>query len=158
MTLVVMTCYCNGDLQKWKKLANTLKLRIAMRAYGAPGDDFSAAAIAAACAAPLLSTEADNVLMQKDNNISKWNSDSYAGAWLDFGGFGSGGGWTVSKVMVDNLRNYNDPRLTKYVKPALGGTFTFDRPATGSDYTLWPAIRNFMSYFIAQLRIAGGCG
>lgn len=130
--------FCNGDLQKWKKLANTLKLRIAMRAYGTPGDDFSAAAIAAACAAPLLSTEADNVLMQKDNNISKWNSDSYAGAWLDFGGFGSGGGWTVSKVMVDNLRNYNDPRLTKYVKPALGGTFTFDRPATGSDYTLWP--------------------
>jgi hypothetical protein len=130
--------YCNGDLQKWKKLANTLKLRIALRAYGATGDDFAAAAVSQCFAAPLLSTPADNVLMKKDNTISKWNSDSYAGAWLDFGGYGSGGGWTVSKVMIDNLRNFNDPRLTKFVKPAAGGTFTFTKPASGSDATLWP--------------------
>lgn len=76
--------------------------------------------------------------MTKDNTISKWNSGSYAGAWLDFGGYGSGGGWTVSKVMIDNLRNFNDPRLTKFVKPAAGGTFTFTKPASGSDATLWP--------------------
>ncbi len=130
--------YCAGDLQKWKKLANTLKLRIALRAYGATGDDFAAAAVSQCFGAPLLSTPADNVLMTKDNTISKWNSDSYAGAWLDFGGYGSGGGWTVSKVMIDNLRNYNDPRLTKFVKPAAGGTFTFTKPASGSDATLWP--------------------
>ena len=130
--------YCGGDLQKWKRLANTLKLRIAMRAYGVPGDDFAAAAISQALAAPLLSTDADNVLMVKDNTISKWNSDSYAGAWLDYGGFNSGGGWTVSQPMVDYLRKYNDPRLTKFVKPAMGGTFSFTKPATGSDNVLWP--------------------
>lgn len=130
--------YCNGDLQKWKKLANTLKLRIALRAYGAPGDDFAANSVSQALAAPLLSTDGDNVLLKKDNTISKWNSDSYAGAWLDFGGFGSGGGWTVSKPMVDYLRNNNDPRLTKFVKPAVGGTFTFVKPESGSDNTLWP--------------------
>ncbi|MRR22468.1 SusD/RagB family nutrient-binding outer membrane lipoprotein [bacterium] len=130
--------YCAGDLQKWKKLANTLKLRIALRAYGATGDDFAAAAVTQCFGAPLLSTPGDNVLMTKDNTISKWNSDSYAGAWLDFGGYGSGGGWTVSKVMIDNLRNFNDPRLTKFVKPAAGGTFTFTKPASGSDATLWP--------------------
>lgn len=130
--------YCNGDLQKWKKLANTLKLRVALRAYGATGDDFGAAAISQALAAPLLSVDADNVLMIKDNSISKWNSDSYAGAWLDFGGFSSGGGWTVSQPMVDYLRNYNDPRLLKFVKPAIGGTFKFVKPTSGSDNTLWP--------------------
>lgn len=130
--------YCNGDLQKWKKLANTLKLRIAMRALGAPGDDFSETAATQALAGPLLATDADNVLMKKDNTISKWNSDSYAGAWLDFGDFGSGGGWTVSKPMVDYLRKYNDPRLTKFVKPAIGGTFTFTKPESGTDNTLWP--------------------
>jgi hypothetical protein len=144
--------YCNGDLQKWKKLANTLKLRIALRAYGSPGDDFAATAIAQACAAPLLEVEADNVLMKKDNYISKWNSDSYAGAWLDFGGYGSGGGWTVSKVMVDNLRNYNDPRITTYVKPAVGGSFVFEKPATGSDATLWP---KRVSYLCSVLTAAG---
>lgn len=136
--------YCNGDLQKWKKLANTLKLRIAMRAYGVPGDDFASSAITEALAQPLLETQSDNVLLKKDNTISKWNSDSYAGAWLDFGGFGSGGGWTVSKVMVDYLREYNDPRLTKYVKPALGGTFTFKRPASGTDRDLWPKRVDFL--------------
>ncbi|TFH49771.1 MAG: SusD/RagB family nutrient-binding outer membrane lipoprotein [Bacteroidia bacterium] len=130
--------YCNGDLQKWKRLANTLKLRIALRAFGATGDDFAAAAVSQCFSAPLLATPADNVLMTKDNTISKWNSDSYAGAWLDFGGYSSGGGWTVSKVMIDNLRNFNDPRLTKFVKPAAGGTFTFTKPASGSDATLWP--------------------
>ncbi len=136
--------YCNGDLQKWKKLANTLKLRIALRAYGATGDDFSAAAISQAFSAPLLSTDNDNVLMKKDNTISKWNSDSYAGAWLDFGGFGSGGGWTVSQPLIDYLRNNNDPRLARYVKPALGGTFTFTKPASGSNNALWPKRVDFL--------------
>jgi hypothetical protein len=136
--------YCNGDLQKWKRLANTLKLRIALRAYGVPGDDFAAAAITQALGQPLLSTASDNVLLKKDNTITKWNSDSYAGAWLDFGGFGSGGGWTVSKVMVDYLRNYNDPRLAKYIKPAAGGSYTFTRPASGSDRDLWPKRVDFL--------------
>ena len=144
--------YCAGDLQKWKRMANTLKLRIALRSYGATGDDFAAAAIAQCFANPLLSTPADNVLMTKDNAISKWNSDSYAGAWLDFGGYGSGGGWTVSKVMVDNLRNYNDPRLTKFVKPAAGGTFTFTKPASGSEATLWP---KRVTYLTSVLTAAG---
>ncbi len=130
--------YCGGDLQKWKRLANTLKLRIALRAYGAPGDDFASAAVSQALAAPLLATPADNVLMTKDNEISKWNSDSYAGAWADYGGFNSGGGWTVSKVLIDNLRDNNDPRLTKFVVPARGGTFKLNKPAEGADAALWP--------------------
>ena len=37
--------YFKGDLQKWKKMANTLKLRIAIRAKGSSGDDFSDQAI-----------------------------------------------------------------------------------------------------------------
>jgi hypothetical protein len=144
--------FCNGDLQKWKKLANTLKLRIALRAYGATGDDFAAATVSQCFSSPLLEAAADNVLMTKDNVISKWNSDSYAGAWLDFGGYGSGGGWTVSKVMIDNLRNYNDPRLTKFVKPAAGGTFTFTKPASGSERDLWP---KRVSYLNDVLTAAG---
>ncbi len=31
-------------MQAWKKLANSLKLRLALRAHGAEGEDFSAAA------------------------------------------------------------------------------------------------------------------
>lgn len=144
--------YCNGDLQKWKKLANTLKLRIALRALGSPGDDFSGTAITQALSNELLATDADNVLLKKDNKITKWNSDSYAGAWLDFGGFGSGGGWTMSKPLIDNLRNYNDPRLTKFAKPAVGGTFEFIKPESGSDNTLWP---KRVAYLLSVLDEAG---
>ncbi len=136
--------YCNGDLQKWKRLANTLKLRIALRAFGAPGDNFAAAAATAALGAPLLSTEKDNVLLTKDNTISKWNSDSYAGAWLDFGGFSSGGGWTISKVLIDNLRDNNDPRLSIYAKPARGGTIDLVKPTSGTDAALWPKRVKFL--------------
>ena len=37
--------FFNGDLQQWKKLANTLKLRMDLRAQGAPGADFEETAI-----------------------------------------------------------------------------------------------------------------
>ena len=49
MISIVVVIFRNG-----KKLANTLKLRIAMRAYGAPGATFAQTAITEALAADLL--------------------------------------------------------------------------------------------------------
>src|SRR5690606_23599456 len=57
--------YCGGDLQQWKRLANTLKLRIGMRALGADGDDFAATAISEALSSPLLDDANGSVLMKK---------------------------------------------------------------------------------------------
>lgn len=133
--------YCAGDLQQWKRMANTLKLRIAMRALGAPGNDFSANAISQALAAPLLSGPGDNILMEKDNVISQWTSAAYSDVWQSFG---DAAGWTLGKELVDYMRDYNDPRLPKYAKPAKGGTFTFIRPASGSDYDLFPMRVDFI--------------
>jgi len=118
--------YCGGDLQKWKKLANTLKLRIATRAFGATGDDFASAAITAALAGPLLADESDNILLEKDNVISQWNAAAYSDVWYRFGGYGSK--WSVGQVLINYLLKNNDPRISKYAKFADGGTFTFDRP------------------------------
>ena len=118
--------YCGGDLQKWKKLANTLKLRIAMRAYGADGASFAEGAINQAMAADLLETEADNVLMPKDFEISQWSAACYGDIWWNFGGMGSK--WTMGKTMIDALRDNNDPRLPFYAQPATGGTVTFTKP------------------------------
>lgn len=117
--------YCGGDLQKWKRLANTLKLRIAMRAYGAPGADFAQAAITEALGAPLLDGSEDDVLMEKDNIISQWGSAAYGDVWYNFG---TGSDWTVGKTLIDVLRNNNDPRLEKYAKPAKGGTVVLEKP------------------------------
>ena len=117
--------YCGGDLQKWKKLANTLKLRIALRAYGASGATFAQSAANAAMDAELLSTEADNVMMQKDFEISQWTAACYGDIWYNFG---LGSNWTMGKTLIDALRDNNDPRLPFYAQPAAGGTVTLAYP------------------------------
>ena len=119
--------YCGGDLQKWKKLANTLKLRVATRAFGATGDDFASSAITEALADPLLTDESDNILLEKDNVISQWTAAAYSDIWYGFGD-GYGSKWTVGQVLINYLLKNNDPRISKYAKLADGGTFTFDRP------------------------------
>lgn len=123
--------YYNGDLQKWKKLANTLKLRVALRAYGAPGADFAESAINEALSAPLIETQEESALLPKDTEISQWSSAAYGDVWHNFGGIGSK--WTVSKPLIDLLRSNDDPRLSRYAKPALGGEFDVPEPADAAD-------------------------
>lgn len=133
--------FCNGDLQKWKRLANTLKLRLAMRAYGAPGADFATAAISQAMSAPLLEGAADNVMMKKDNEISQWGSAAYGDVWYNFG---AGSDWTLGKTLIDVLRDNNDPRLSIYAKPAKGGTFTMEKPTEGDEVAKYDKRVNFI--------------
>lgn len=117
--------YYGGDLQKWKKLANTLKLRLAMRALGAPNASFAEAAISEALSQPLLETEGDNCLLPKDEVITQWDAACYGDIWYNFG---TGSDWTVGKTLVDYLRNNNDPRLPMYAKPAKGGEVFLEKP------------------------------
>ena len=146
--------YCGGDLQKWKKLANTLKLRIAMRALGAPGDDFASGAISAALSAPLLDEASGSVVMIKDLVVSEWASASYGDVWNDFG-TGGAANWSLGATLINMLQDNNDPRLAAYAEPADGGSYTFEAGAAdfqerldfvianldraGATYTLDPA-------------------
>ncbi|SKB45835.1 Starch-binding associating with outer membrane [Salegentibacter holothuriorum] len=127
--------FFNGDLQQWKKLANTLKLRMALRAQGSPGADFAETAISEAMQAPLLNTEMDNALMAKDTEIDQFGNAAYGDIWHNFGGIGSK--WNVGKTLIDYLRDNNDPRLSRYAKPIIGGDFTFTRPAEGAGASLF---------------------
>lgn len=127
-----------GDLQKWKRFANTLKLRVAMRAEGASGDDFSATAISEALAAPLLG-EGESALIKKDLVISQWAYSTYGDVWYNFGGGGSK--WTVGRDLINYLRDNNDPRLKAYAKPSVGGKFKIERPKAADnqiDHDLFP--------------------
>jgi hypothetical protein len=126
--------YFGGDLQMWKKLANTLKLRIALRAYGADGADFAQGAITEALGAPLLG-DGEDCVMTKDDEISQWSSAAYGDIWHNFGGLGSK--WHVGQNVIDNLRNYNDPRLEVYAEPADGGTLELVRPAADPGKSLF---------------------
>ena len=134
----------NGNLQLWKKLANTLKLRVALRAYGASGADFAATAINEAMSGQFLEAGEDAILT-KDNSISQWNSASYADIWHRFGGKGSK--WKVSQTMIKYLKDNNDPRLPFFAEPAEGGAKTFKRPDASEDpdgYDKFPKRINFI--------------
>jgi hypothetical protein len=126
--------YCGGDLQKWKRLANTLKLRIGMRALGASGDDFASGAITSALGAPLLDDVTGSALMNKDFVISEWTSASYGDVWHDFGTNGAAN-WTMGATLINTLKNSNDPRLAGYAIPAVGGVFVFTDDGSDTDFT-----------------------
>lgn len=121
--------FFGGDLQKWKKLANSLKLRMGLRAYGAPGADFAQAAINEALQGELLVGADDNALMEKDTEISQWANACYGDVWRNFGGLGSK--WNLSEQLVANLRDNNDPRLPIIAKPITGGSVTMVKPVDG---------------------------
>lgn len=115
-----------GDMQKWKKLANTLKLKMGMRAQGAPGAGFADAVITQALASPLMESIEEDALLIKDETITQWASASYGDVWHNFGGLGSK--WHVGETIISMLRDNNDPRLSVFAKPAAGGDMTFRKP------------------------------
>lgn len=134
--------FFNGDLQKWKKLANTLKLRMALRAHGASGANFAEEAITEALQEGLLTTSDENVLMEKDTEIVQWSNAAYGDVWWNFGGLGSK--WTVGETLIDYLRDNNDPRLFVYANPIIGGEVVFNKPATGGGATNFDLYVDFM--------------
>ena len=136
--------YCGGDMQKWKKLANTLKLRIAMRALGAADDDFATTTINEALSSPLLDGDSGSVTMEKDIIIGQWGSAAYGDVWHSFG---EGSNWSIGATLINQLKNTQDPRLSVYASPANGGEFTFE--GTGADY------QERLDFIVATLDEAG---
>ncbi|MDO6603557.1 SusD/RagB family nutrient-binding outer membrane lipoprotein [Arenibacter palladensis] len=141
--------FFGGDMQKWKKLANTLKLRMALRAQGANGATFAEGAIAEALAAPLLTASDENALMEKDPDISQWANAAYGDVWWNFG---TGSNWNVGKTLIDYLRNHNDPRLSYYAKPIDGGDVVLTQDAEGDSRNLFS---KHSAFILQQLDDAG---
>lgn len=125
--------YCGGDLQQWKRLANTLKLRIGMRALGAPGENFAMNTITSALAQPLLDDASGSVLMKKDFVISEWASSAYGDIWHDFG-TESAASFTLGNTLVKYMNDNADPRLLQYAEPIDGGTFIFRDGGTDANF------------------------
>ncbi len=131
--------FFNGNMQDWKKLANSLKLKLALRAHGATGEDFSVAAATQAIGNVLGDK---NALVTSDNEISTWGSASYGDIWHPFYG---GGHWNVGSVLIDVLRDNNDPRISKFAKPIQGGTFELTQPTSGPNVALYAKHVKFLT-------------
>lgn len=116
----------NGDMQKWKKLANSLKLRMALRAHGAIGEDFSQTAASEAINSGVLAD--DDALFTSFNEV--------ANIWVEhcnygdiYNAFGEGGKWKMGEPLVNQLSGNNDPRLALMSNPSPGGTVEIDLTA-----------------------------
>ena len=122
----------NGNMQNWKKAANSLKLRIALRAHGSQGEDFSANAASEAISSGVLA-DADALFEGYAEETNIWGgSASYGDIWNNF----SGSQWKVSEAMINIMKSSNDPRLSKIAVPSVGGTMTIVKPTDGEGIAL----------------------
>jgi len=103
-----------GDLQKWKTYANGLKLRIALRAKGAPGETFADVAITQALNASL-PTESIKIVKDIDADFGK--IAAYDGDFRQY----EGALRLLSRRFINALKNNSDPRLSAYAEPVPGG-------------------------------------
>ena len=122
----------NGNMQNWKKAANSLKLRIALRAYGGQGEDFSANAASEAISSGVLA-DVDALFDGYAEETNIWGgSASYGDIWNNF----TGSQWKVSEAMINIMKSSNDPRLSKIAVPSVGGTMTIVKPTDGEGVAL----------------------
>ncbi|WP_162418260.1 SusD/RagB family nutrient-binding outer membrane lipoprotein [Cyclobacterium roseum] len=138
----------NGDMEKWLKFANSLKMRVALRLSNvAPG--VAANSLSEALSAGPMTSAEDNAFYQfleSQPNNNPW----YFRYELSVPNYG------IGSTMVDMLKSLDDPRLEKFADPALnsnlGGGYIgqpvgLDR-ASGSaisDFAVsWPDAENIL--------------
>jgi hypothetical protein len=118
-----------GNMQNWKKLANSIKLRVALRAHGGVGEDFSDNAVIEAISSGVLADE-DAMFEGYADETNIWGgSSSYGDVWHSF----SNSQWKTTETLINVLKTSDDPRLTKIAKPSVGGTITITKPTSDSE-------------------------
>lgn len=103
----------DGDIGKWKKLANSLKLRMGMRMADA-NPAKSKQIVEAAVAAGVLQSGDDDALfpyLATTPDQFPFNEQSGTGIPNDY---------VMSATLISFLQQYNDPRLPVYARPAKG--------------------------------------
>jgi hypothetical protein len=122
-----------GDLVKWRKLANTLRLRLAIRISKV--DPARAKTEAeAAVADGVMTSETDDATLEKSTNGNDTNGLSQMSDWNEF---------RMSATMESVLKGYKDPRMKVYWLP---NGATGDNPKGTGEYD---GLRNGLT--VAQL-------
>lgn len=126
-----------GDMDKWYRFANSLKMRVALR-LSKVEPELAASALAEAVSAGPMNSIEDNAtykFLESQPNNNPW----FYRFELSVPNYG------VGSTMVEMLQSYNDPRLEKYADPAfnqdLGGGY-IGQPV-GLDVASGSAISDF---------------
>jgi hypothetical protein len=105
----------SGDVAKWKKFANSLKMRVALRMSDVE-PTMAATAISEAIASGVFTSNADNALFQYQSGAP--NNNPIAEDYKTRNDF------AASNTMVDELNRLGDPRVGFFYAPtANGGTY-----------------------------------
>jgi len=97
-----------GDVNKWIKFANTLRLRLALRISKVTPDRAKTEAEAAVAAGVMTASPADDALVQRSQKGGDVNGLSIM-QWGEF---------RMSATMESVLKGYSDPRMKEYYLPA----------------------------------------
>ena len=97
-----------GDVSKWIKFANSLRLRLALRISKADPARAKTEAEAAYAAGVLSSSPGDDALIKKSLTGADYNGLSIMSDWNEF---------RMSASMESVLNGYQDPRLSEYWLP-----------------------------------------
>ncbi len=104
-----------GNKLQWQEFANSLKLRLLMRASNKLGDaGAKIAAIVNNSATPIFNTASDNVSI---SYIGTTSANSWQGGTLNDNDGGEFDRRRPSKTLVDKLTALNDPRLQVWIAP-----------------------------------------
>ena len=96
-----------GNVKKWIKFANTLRLRYAIRISGVDAPTAKVEGEAAVADGVFTVSPDDDALMQK--NQIDFNKLSQMSEWFEF---------NMSATMESILKGFNDPRISEYFLPA----------------------------------------
>ncbi|MEO9146516.1 MAG: SusD/RagB family nutrient-binding outer membrane lipoprotein [Ginsengibacter sp.] len=114
----------HGNISKWQKYCNSLRLRMLMRVSGVPSfqsrvSSEITAMLANPAAYPMVLTNDDNIMISVTDPTSGVNNGSNTGSGADFhnGLIGWGGGDIAGKVMIDSMNNNSDPRRRAMFEP-----------------------------------------
>jgi hypothetical protein len=98
-----------GDLDKWKKFANTLRLRLAVRISAVDATRAKTEGEAAAAAGTLTTSPGDDALITRSKKGDDFNGLSIMD-WNEF---------RMSATMESVLKGYDDPRMPIYFLPSV---------------------------------------
>ena len=108
--------FYNGDITKWKKLANTLRLRLGMRiSQIAPAE--AEKQVKAAFANGVFESNDDNCIMRHGDIAFNGDLSDYRGNGLAHAFIGNADADHFSSLLVNFLRTNNDPRLPMIATP-----------------------------------------
>ncbi len=112
-----------GDLNKWIKFANTLRLRLALRISHVDPARAKTEAEAAVASGVMESAADDAMMVRTAVNSADANGISRIAAWGEF---------RMSATMESILKGFKDPRMTEFFQPAFE-TGTYEGLRNGLD-------------------------